>query len=81
MSYEQFAIALAFLAGLYLLRQAWAWCAFFSIAALASFLVVVTSLIQFEILAALGFFLLGSALSIAGGCIYEFKIRRDRLTP
>ncbi len=56
-------LGLLAIAALALLRQRWFWILLFFLGALASFFAMVASVIQFQILGAVGFFVL---MSIAG---------------
>ena len=73
MSYEQFFLALAVLAGLYLFTRAWVWCGVLFLSAVAAYFAMVASIIHFQIFGAVGFFILGSILWTVFRWVVEAK--------
>lgn len=61
------------LAGVFLILQAWFWVALFFFLGLASFFSVLASIFHFQILAAIGFLILGAFLWFVMAVIYEIK--------
>ena len=71
MSVEAVGAVLFGLIALWLLTQPWFWIAVLFLGALASFFAVLASIIHFEILGAVGFFIL------MAGCLYGLSLFSD----